>query len=115
MTRFYGIVGYGDTVESLDSPGVWDDVITEKQYYGDVIKNTKNVDNGDKVNDNVSVGNAISILADQYAINHFFKIKFVVWENACWEVSSVEVRSPRLILSLSKLYNGPRMVVVPNE
>jgi hypothetical protein len=107
MARFYGEVGYGDSVETPEDSGVWVDVITEFPYQGDVIRNTRQLENTDKVNDDVIVSNSISIVADQYAIDHFFNIRYVRWAGVPWTVSTVEVRSPRLILNLGSVYNGP--------
>ena len=64
MAKFHGKVGYGETVET--SPGVYDDVITEHYYYGDVIRNTRQLREGEKVNQDLTVGNSISIVADAY-------------------------------------------------
>ena len=107
MARFYGEVGYGDSIENPADSGVWVDHITEFPYTGDVIRNTRKLDDGESLNSNISVNNSISILADQYAIDHFFTIKYVRWAGVLWTVTSVEVRSPRLILSLGSVYNGP--------
>jgi hypothetical protein len=107
MARFFGEVGYGDTVETPTDSGVYQDVITETSYYGDVIRNTRKLEPGENLNDNITVGNSISIVADDYAIEHFFKIKYIRWAGTLWTVSNVEVRSPRLILSLGSVYNGP--------
>lgn len=108
MARFYGEVGYGDTVESPPASGVWRDVITEQQYSGDVIRNTRHLQEGEGVNQNITVANSISIVADQYAIEHFFKIKYVIWMGVYWTVTKVEVQHPRLVLSLGEVYNGPK-------
>ena len=86
---------------------MWVDVITEHFYYGDVIRNTRRLDNGDKVNDDISVGNSISIVADPYANAHFFAMRYIKWMNGYWKVSEVTVESPRLILRLGGVYNGP--------
>lgn len=107
MARFYGEVGYGDTVESPAGSGVWKDSITEVSYFGDVIRNTRKLDNGEKLNDDISVSNSISIVADDQAVKHFFKIKYVRWAGTLWTVTNVEVKSPRLVLSLGSVYNGP--------
>lgn len=107
MARFYGEVGYGDTVESPVGSGVWKDQITEIPYFGDVIRNTRKLDSGEKLNDDISVSNSISIVADDQAIKHFFQIKYVRWAGVLWTVTNVEVKSPRLVLSLGKVYNGP--------
>lgn len=104
--RFYGKVGYGATVET--APGVWKDVITEVSYYGDVIRNTRVLHEGDRVNDDLSVGNSISIVADAYANQNIFAMRYVEWMGALWVVSNVDVQSPRLILTLGGVYNGPK-------
>lgn len=105
MARFYGRVGYGEPVES--APGVWVDAIVEHSYYGDVIRDARNLKPGENLNPDLSVQNAISIVADAYANDHFFAIKYVEWAGALWTVSSVEVQSPRLLLRLGEVYNGP--------
>lgn len=106
MAKFYGIVGFvSENVEVR--PGVWDDVIVRKSYYGDVIRNTRKLDDGTTVNADISVGNSISILADAYANNHFFAMRFIEWAGTLWTVSDVEVQRPRLILRLGGVYNGP--------
>ena len=107
MARFCGEVGYGQLVETPSDSGVWVDVITEVPYFGDVIRNTRKMEAGDGLNDNLSVNNSISIIANEYANQHFFEIKYVRWEGVLWTVTSVEVKAPRLILSLGSVYNGP--------
>lgn len=107
MARFFGEVGYGESIEDPSNSGVWTDVIIEEPYYGDVIRNTRKLDSGISVNDDITVSNSISIVANEYAIAHFFKIKYVRWSGVLWTVTSVEVKSPRLILSLGGVYNGP--------
>lgn len=105
--RFHGEVGYGEQIEDPDAPGVWLDSIEEVSYFGDVIRNIKRREDGQGLNDDITVGNAISIVADDRAFNHFFKIKYVVWMGTRWVVNSVEVKRPRLILNLGSVYNGP--------
>lgn len=107
MAKFFGEVGYGESIESPSDSGVWIDSITEVQYYGDVIRNTRKLDAGEHLNDEISVSNSISIVADDFAVAHFLNIKYVRWLGALWTVTDVEVRSPRLILSLGSVYNGP--------
>lgn len=105
MAKFFGKIGFGSTVESV--PGVWKDVIVENQYYGDVIRNSRQLDDGTKVNNDISVGNSISIVADAYANNHYFTMRYIQWAGCLWIVSKVTVQSPRLLLDLGGVYNGP--------
>jgi hypothetical protein len=106
MARFSGRIGYGETVET--APGVWTDEIVERSYFGDVVRNARNLQQGENLNPDLSVQNSISIVADAYANNHFFAIRYVEWAGTLWTVSSVEVQSPRLLLRLGEVYNGPR-------
>lgn len=105
MARFNGRVGYGESVQT--APGVWVDQITEREYYGDVIRNTRKLSEGENLNKDLSVTNQISIVADAYANDHFFAIRYVEWAGALWTVNTVEVQRPRLILWLGEVYNGP--------
>lgn len=105
MAKFYDVVGYGEQQDAV--AGVFKDVITEISYFGDVIRNSRKLQEGDKVNDDLSVGNSISIVADAYANEHFFAIRYVKWAGTKWKVVNVDVQSPRLILRLGGVYNGP--------
>jgi hypothetical protein len=105
MARFFGIVGYGEPVET--APGVWVDNIVEYSYYGDVVRNSRELRQGQFLNDDLSVQNSISIVADAYANEHFFAIRYVEWAGTLWTVDSVDVLIPRLLLRLGKVYNGP--------
>lgn len=111
MARFHGRIGYGESVES--APGVWEDLITELSYYGDVVRTQRNLREGESLNFDLSVQNSISIIADAYANEHFFAIRYIEWAGVLWTVSAVEVQSPRLILRLGEVYNGPTPAVAP--
>ena len=105
MAKFHGKVGYGQTVDKGN--GVHELVITERSYFGDVVRNARRLERDDKIISDVSPDNSISIVADAYANGHFFAIKYVEWMGALWVVSSVDVQSPRLVLRLGGVYNGP--------
>lgn len=105
MAKFHGKVGYAENFQQ--APGVWVDVIVEYSYFGDVIRNTRQLTDGENLNKDLTVGNSISIMADAYAREHFFAIRYVEWAGTLWTVSDVEVQSPRLLLRLGEVYNGP--------
>src|SRR6185295_5781913 len=113
MARFYGRVGYGESVETETDSGIFVDEIIEHAYYGDVIRNMRNLQPGENLAPDLSVSNLISIVADAYANDHFFAIRYVEWAGTLWTVPNVEVESPRLILSLGEVYNGPTATVTP--
>ena len=102
MAKFYGEIGYAQTVET--EPGIWEEVITERNYYGELNRNSRNLQTSGNVNDNVNISNEISILADPYANEHIYSMRYVEFMGAKWKVNSVEVKYPRLILSVGGLY-----------
>lgn len=113
--KYYGRIGYAETVETV--PGVFRKQITEVPAYGDVKRNSRGLSEGDKVNSDITVSNSISIVADEYANNHFFAIQYLEWQGALWTVSDVLVEPPRLVLRLGGLYNGdtPEVARAPEE
>lgn len=104
MAKFYGRIGYAESVET--APGVWVDGIVSRSYVGDVIKNTNRWVPGEGVNDDLTLSNKFSIVADPYAFMHFHSIKYVKWMGAYWKVTAVEPQRPRLILTIGGVYNG---------
>lgn len=101
--KYFGKITYANTVES--SPGIWIDEPITREYYGDVIRNTRRREGGDKINDDISVTVSISIVADPFAYDHFHEIRYIEWMGNKWKISEVEPQFPRLILYLGGLYN----------
>lgn len=107
MVKFYGAVGYAE--ENVEvKMGVWKDVIVERNLYGDVLRTSRKLEDGQKFNGDISVGNSISVVADAYAHDHFFAIRYVMWQGVPWIVTDVSVEPPRLVLRLGGKYDGPR-------
>ena len=104
MAKFYGPIGYAVTEET--APGVWQDKITERMYYGELVRNIRKLQSADQLNDNINVSNEISILADPFASENFHLMKYVGFMGAKWKITSVEIQYPRLILTVVCVYNG---------
>ncbi len=106
MAKFYGEIGYAETKET--KPGVWTEVIVERLYFGDVTRDTRKWQKADGLNDNLIINNLISVIADAYALENFFAIRYVNWMGVSWKVSNIEVQAPRLILTIGDVYNGKK-------
>ena len=104
MAKFYCLIGFAKIEET--SPGVFEEKITERTYYGDVGRNSRKLQSSDSVNDNLNVANEISIIADPYANDNFFSMRYVVFMGSKWKVTDVAVQFPRLILTIGGVYNG---------
>ena len=105
MDKWCGKVGYSVSEET--EPGIWESKITEYEYYGDLVKNTiRRFQSSGEVNDNINILNNISIVADPFAYENFRHIVYAEFMGVKWKVSDVEVKHPRLILTLGGVYNG---------
>ena len=104
MAKFYGVIGYAVTEET--EPGIYEERIVEKEHFGDVVRNTRRLSNAAKVNDDITISNQISIVADPFANNNFHSMRYVSFMGSKWKVTEVEVQYPRLMLTLGGVYNG---------
>lgn len=105
MAKWFGKIAYSETVETV--PGVWTPQDTIREYYGDVIRNTTRWSgNPDSTNDDLTVSSQISIVADPFAIDNFYSIKWIEFMGAKWKITSVEPQFPRLLLTLGGVFNG---------
>lgn len=106
MAKFYGRVGYAVCGEYPEGSGIWIDEIVERKYMGELIRNTSRWQNSGNVNDDLTIANRISILADPFAYNNFNQIKYAEYLGVLWKVETIEVERPRLILTLGGEWNG---------
>lgn len=104
MAKWYGVIGYAETVETKS--GIWEEQITERDYYGDLFRNSRRLQSTDKVNDDINISNQLSIVADPYAINNFYSMRYAEFSGAKWKITDIEVQYPRLILTLGGVWNG---------
>ena len=87
-------------------PGVWEEIITERNYYGDLVRNIRRLQSSSQVNDDLNIANEISIVADPYANKNFHAMRYVEFMGTRWKINNVDVQYPRLILSIGGVYNG---------
>lgn len=103
--KYYGEIGFGITEES--KPGVWKPRLVQKQYSGELMKTpSRNAGSASKVNEDLTLSNQISIIADPFAYQHFSEIRYIEYMGVKWRVATVEVQHPRLILTTGGVYNG---------
>ena len=110
MAKFFGTIGFATgTREGFgEDEGIVRELpVVERSYYGEVLQNNRRLEQGSDINDDITLSNRISIVADAYAQEHFFAMKYVNWLGARWKVTNVDVQRPRLILTLGGVWNGP--------
>lgn len=103
MAKWFGIIGYSETVETR--PGVWTEQITEREYFGDLTRNIRRFQTADKLNDDINISNMLSIVSDPYANENFHSMRYAEFMDTKWKITDVEVQYPRLILTLGGVYN----------
>ena len=104
MSKYFGKIGFGVTEET--KPGVYEQKMTVKEYYGDIVRNSRRLENGGKVNDDLNINMTLSIVADPFAFNNFHQLKYAEYMGAKWKATSVEPQFPRLVITLGGVYNG---------
>lgn len=104
MAKWFGQIGFAVTEET--APDVWVEHIVERSYYGDVLRNVRSTSTVNQINEGFSISNQISFVADPYAKENFYRMKYVTFMGAKWKINEVEVQYPRLIMQLGGLWNG---------
>ena len=104
MPKYFGKVGFAESVET--APGIWEDRIVERSFYGDVVRDLRRLQNHTKLNDDITITNSFSIVADKYAYANFHKIRYLEYMGTKWKVESVDASMPpRLTLDVGAVYN----------
>ena len=104
MARYSGNIGYVENVKT--GTRKWTSKETVRPYRGDVTRAVRKLENGQDIHDDIQINVEISIIADPYAFEHFFAIRYAEWQGVKWKVTHVEPHYPRLILTLGGVYNG---------
>lgn len=103
--KYHGKIGYADQVET--APGVFEDLITERPYIGDVKQRTEVLTLGDTVIPQYSTRTSVSVLSDGVLKVNYSNIRYVEYSGVKWTISSAVVEWPRLTLYIGEEYHGP--------
>lgn len=104
MAKYSGLVGYG--IQTETTPGVWKTVDTPRMMKGDFYMESSRHQNGDKVNDDISLNHRISLMGDEWVMKHYPLMRWIEIDGIKWEITSVELKRPRVIVNVGGLYNG---------
>lgn len=105
MAKWHGKIGYAKQVQT--TPGVWKNEETVYEYSGDFLRNFSNSSpTPDSTNDELKFDAQVSIVADQFAYQNFYSMKWIELYGAQWKITKVEPRYPRLILTVGGIWNG---------
>ena len=106
MAKWYGQIGFAETREA--DTDVWVEDIVEHSYYGDVLRSNKSSYRTNEINDGFNISNRISFIADPYARENMYQMKYATYMGQRWKITEVELEYPRLIMTFGGLWNGER-------
>lgn len=101
--KWSGKIGFVETKETR--PGVWENVTTERNFYGDVIRDIRKNQSSGQVNDDINIFNRISIVSNSFVRDNLAFMKYIEFMGTKWKITDVEVQYPRLVLTIGGLWN----------
>ena len=106
--KWHGKIGFETQVEVTSSDPrkatAWKPEIVEHHYYGDVLRVVKRENNGDKVNNDVSINNQFSVISDPFARENYYNMKWIEWNGKKWRITEITVEPPRLTINIGGEY-----------
>lgn len=103
--KFSGKVGFLLPAKEVDQD-VWEPVIEERYYTGDITRNYRKNQESQYLNSNLVLNTQIGILSDQYMQQNWPSIAYILWNGVRWEVKTIDVGYPRLVLEIGGVYHG---------
>lgn len=110
MAKYCGKLGFIITQEDEEESGKYTPTSVERKYYGDILEDVRKWEKQETatINDDLNIMNRISVLADKFATENLGALRYAEFMGTMWNVKSVTISYPRLILSLGGVYNGAR-------
>lgn len=104
-SKFHDCVGYSIDQAEV-SPGVFESIIVEKRYFGDIRRMGVNSRLQSTVLEDVELTHQFSLMVDPFAYEHANDIVYIKWHGVAWSVRQVLIERPRLVLRTGGVYHG---------
>ena len=106
MAKYSGMLGYVMPAKE-DPPGIWKpSAVVEKLGRGDLFGQTINNEDVGGLSDGITINNQLSIIMDPFVNRNLESLKYVILYGTRWEIKSMTINRPRVILTLGGVYNG---------
>jgi len=102
VAKYYGMIGFATQEET--KPGIWEDVIVERPYKGDVLRNGRRYDRSENINDNFTITNQFSIVSDAFLYSHIPALRYLEYMGSKFKIVSAEIDRPRVTISVGGVY-----------
>lgn len=103
--RYSGKFGYGQNVET--SPGIWEDVVTERDHLGVVVQSTEAFSVANSVLPQYRTTTSVSVLSDGVLKESYTDLIYVTYKGERWSIGSIVEEWPKLTIHIGEVYNGP--------
>lgn len=104
MNKWSGMIGFSKTVET--APSVYREEYVEKKYYGNFIKRSIRYTTGQKVNEDISITNQLSVLANSYLMDNMSLMRYATIRGQKWKITDITPDWPRMTLTLGGIFNA---------
>lgn len=105
--KYSGRIGFKITAPRDQDSDIYEPTITWVKYKGDCPRvMTKWTDSSEGINSNVDISQTISIVADPFLMNNYLSIFAIEFMGHFWEVKNIQVKYPRLEMSIGGVYTG---------
>lgn len=104
MNKWSGVIGFSKASEV--EPDIWKECYIERKYRGDVVKRYLKYGTGNKVNDDITPTNQISVIADSFLLGNLSIMRYATYMGAKWKITDITPEWPRVTLGLGGLFNG---------
>lgn len=103
MPKCSGVIGYALAGET--QPGVWTESIIEKKYYGDIVRDNRKIVDQSEINGSINISNNISVVSNKFMLENMAFMRYITFMKSKWKINSVDIKPPRIIITLGGLYN----------
>ena len=103
--RYRDKIGFAD--QRRTAPGVFQEMIIERVYGGEIVKYSSHYESSATVNGVPKLRNQISVIGDPYILDNHAFIRYAWFHGVRHEVTSIEITDRRVILDLGDVYQDP--------
>lgn len=103
MGKYCGQVGFA--VQKETAPGIWEEVIEERLYSGEVLDNRWRISTNTSTNPDLILNCDFSLIIDPYMVKNHAYIAYITYMGTKWTITGAVPNYPRMILTAGGVYN----------
>lgn len=101
---YSGYIGFATTIEQAQS--VYTEAIVEKKVRGNVVRNTRKLQNTSNTNSDVDIYNEFEITGNSFLRENIASMRYITWRGVKWKITSADASTyPKIVLQVGGVYN----------